>query len=509
MSGKRTAEVEEYEEEILASKRIKGNPDREGYEDYHDDDELNAEDIIAQINADQVDPAETKFDAEDLQRLLKNLEKHLTKNQELRARFAKNPEKFMDSEVDLDEDITKLNILSTEINLWPHFLKSGAVAHLIILISHENIDLSIDVINLIRELFDYELDQESYDMVTQLYDVFIESKLVEALVSNLSRFNEEKPEESEAVHKSLNIIEHILELKPLMAQYMVDNTKILPWLIQRLSPKYPFDDNKLYASEILAILIQGSRENQFSFGKLGGIDNLLSTLAEYRKTDPKVEEEREMIENIFDVLCASLLVRDNQDLFAKGEGVELMIRMLKEKNYCSRSAIKALSYALDKHSVNCKIFVEGLGLKFIFPTFMGKGIKEKNAENRTKMYEDLIAVLFSLFVYTSGVSLDRVVNKFKENDAEKVDRLIEFYHQYLNQLKNIANRANDEEFQGMDPEEVEDRLTIEKYKVLFVLHKIAYMLAYLITTEDKEVNWYNTGLINLGCGICKQKVESS
>jgi len=198
----------------------------------------------------------------------------------------------------------------------------------------------------------------------------------------------------------------------------------------------------------------------------------------------------------------------------------IKITEIREKNYCSRSAIKALSYALDKHSVNCKIFVEGLGLKFIFPTFMGKGIKEKNAENRTKMYEDLIAVLFSLFVYTSGVSLDRVVNKFKENDAEKVDRLIEFYHQYLNQLKNIANRANDEEFQGMDPEviyfvidlkfqEVEDRLTIEKYKVLFVLHKIAYMLAYLITTEDKEVNWYNTGLINLGCGICKQKVESS
>jgi len=170
-----------------------------------------------------------------------------------------------------------------------------------------------------------------------------------------------------------------------------------------------------------------------------------------------------MIENIFDIICSCLLSRENQDVFLKAEGVDLMIRMLKyfiskiflnnrEKNFCARPAIKTLSYALDKHPGNCKAFIEGLGLKYIFPTFMRKGIKEKRPEYQKEMDENIVAIIFSLFVNSTGVSLDRVVNKFKENDSEKIDRVIELYHQYVKQLKGIAQRGDDPEFEGMDPE---------------------------------------------------------
>ena len=103
--------------------------------------------------------------------------------------------------------------------------------------------------------------------------------MIEGLVQNLSRLDVEKEDDSEGINKILNVLENILEIKPDTAQYIVDNTKILVWLLKKLSPKTPFDDNKLYASEIFSILIQYNKENQFTLGKMGGIEHVLTTLA--------------------------------------------------------------------------------------------------------------------------------------------------------------------------------------------------------------------------------------
>lgn len=54
---------------------------------------------------------------------------------------------------------------------------------------------------------------------------------------------------------------------------------LMQWLLRRLRVKLPFDQNKLYASEILSILLQSSKENQDMFGELDGIDVILQQLA--------------------------------------------------------------------------------------------------------------------------------------------------------------------------------------------------------------------------------------
>lgn len=48
---------------------------------------------------------EEGFTKEHLAKLTSQLEKNIIQNQELRTKYAKNPEKFMESEVDLDEDV--------------------------------------------------------------------------------------------------------------------------------------------------------------------------------------------------------------------------------------------------------------------------------------------------------------------------------------------------------------------------------------------------------------------
>lgn len=104
------------------------------------------------------------------------------------------------------------------------------------------------------------------------------------MVQNLSRLDENKQDNFNAVHKTLKIFENLIELFPEIPQNLCDNTKILQWLIKKLSPKNKlkdklFDDNKLYASEILILLLQNHKENQYTFGKLGGIDYILNILA--------------------------------------------------------------------------------------------------------------------------------------------------------------------------------------------------------------------------------------
>lgn len=59
-----------------------------------------------------------------------------------------------------------------------------------------------------------------------------------------------------------------------------------------------------------------------------------------------------------------------------------MIRLIRELNYSSKLALKVISYSLTDSSYNCRHFIEALGLKFLFPAFMKKGIKGKNKEEQ-------------------------------------------------------------------------------------------------------------------------------
>ena len=104
---------------------------------------------------------------------------------------------------------------------------------------------------------------------------------------------------------------------------------LLVWLLKRLKSKMPFDANKLYASEILAICLQNNEENRRLIGEMDGTDALLQQLAVYKRHDPNTEEEQEMMENLFDSLCSCLMLSPNRELFLKGEGLQLMHLMLR------------------------------------------------------------------------------------------------------------------------------------------------------------------------------------
>ena len=121
---------------------------------------------------------------------------------------------------------------------------------------------------------------------------------------------------------------------------------LMQWLLKRLKAKMPFDVNKLYCSEILSILVQDSNENRLLLGNLDGIDVLLQQLAAYKRHDPNSTEEQEFMENLFNSLCSALMTKENRDKFLKGEGLQLMNLMLREKKLSRNGSLKVLDHGM-------------------------------------------------------------------------------------------------------------------------------------------------------------------
>ena len=117
-------------------------------------------------------------------------------------------------------------------------------------------------------------------------------------------------------------------MDPALAETVVAKTNILAWLLQRVGAKV-FDSNRQYASELLAILLQNSRANRLKLGEVEGVDVLLQVTASYKRKDPKDADEIELMENLFDALCSALAEPEIKKLFLEGEGLELMLIMVK------------------------------------------------------------------------------------------------------------------------------------------------------------------------------------
>ena len=110
------------------------------------DEEENQEEMIKRIIEESEKVQYDEFDEKQLNICLSNLGKKITINQQLRLKFVNQPDKFMDSEVELDEEIKKLQQLSSHPELLSEFIRNKGVEVLLSLLTHENNDIAGDVI---------------------------------------------------------------------------------------------------------------------------------------------------------------------------------------------------------------------------------------------------------------------------------------------------------------------------------------------------------------------------
>ncbi|KAJ3510076.1 hypothetical protein NLJ89_g4880 [Agrocybe chaxingu] len=201
---------------------------------------------------DQAGTQGTEGEAVDLsitriRKILLSFERAVNRNQDHRSKYPDDPSKFIDSEADLDSAIKALLPLSQVPSLsFPEFVRSGAVTLLVGLLTHENVDIMIDAVEVIYELTDDDLEVE---------------------------------QEEEGFERG---------------------QEALTMLVEKLAKIH--DENRGYAAELLSILLQDSPENKGKFTEAGGVDVLLKTLSQYRRKDPIDADETEFMDNLFDSL---------------------------------------------------------------------------------------------------------------------------------------------------------------------------------------------------------------
>ena len=445
-----------------------------------------------------------EYDDQRVKKLILSFEKKVLKNQEMRIKFPDNPEKFMESELDLNDVIIEMKSLATMPEQYHYLVELRAVHSLLTLLNHANSDIAIAVVDLMQELSDVDAMTENEEGAEVLVDALMDGQAVALIVQNMDRLDESVKEEATGVHNSLSVIENILELKPELGP-TVSSQNLLPWLLKRLKLKAPFDGNKLYCSEILSILLQGHDETRKQMGEMDGIDVLLQQLAAFKRHDPSSAEEIELMENLFNCLCSSLLFAPNREKFLNGEGLQLMNLMLREKKMSRSSALKVLDHAMSGHdgSDNCSKFVDILGLRTLFPLFMKPPKKHKKVGMSTKDHEEhAVSIIASMLHNLRGSQRQRLLAKFVENDFAKIERLIELHFKYYDRVQQVDDRLEQEKAkllgEGEDNEELEDEFYLRRLDAgLYTLQHVDYIIVDICASALSQIKQRVMQILNM------------
>ncbi|TKS77113.1 Beta-catenin-like protein 1 [Collichthys lucidus] len=419
------------------------------------------------MDQDEEEPEAEPVDESSVKKMILTFEKRSYKNQELRIKFPDNPEKFMESELDLNDIIQEMHVIATMPDLYHLLVELNSVHSLLGLLSHENTDIlshivcfrlltlsifihpphvAIAVVDLLQELTDIDTLHESEEGAEVLIDALLEGQVVALLVQNMERLDEQVKEEADGIYNTLAIIENMAEFRPGLCTEAAQQG-LMQWLLKRIKAKMPFDANKLYCSEILAILLQNNDNTRELLGEMDGIDVLLQQLSVFKRHNPSTAEEQEMMENLFDALCSCLMLPANRDRFLRGEGLQLMNLMLREKKTSRTSALKVLDHGMigPEGADNCHKFVDILGLRTIFPLFMKTPKKMKKTGASEKEHEEHVcSIIASMLRNLKSQQRSRLLNKFTENDCEKVDRLMELHFKYLEAVQQADKRIEGE-----------------------------------------------------------------
>lgn len=440
-------------------------------------------DILKYVESEEAE-GEVLDDA-SLKKILLLFEKRVLKNQEMRIKFPDNPEKFMESEIELNDVIQELHAVATVPDLYSLLVELNGVSSLLELLSHQNTDVSVAVVDLLQELTDVDILHESLEGAETLIEALRNQQAAGLLVQNLERLDETVKEEADGVHNTLAIFENLMEIKSEIAKEIAEQG-LLQWLLKRLRMKMPFDANKLYCSEIMSILLQDTNENRILLGNLDGIDVLLQQLAAYKRHDPSSTEEQEFMENLFNSLCSALMAAENREKFLRGEGLQLMNLMLREKKLSRNGSLKVLDHAMSGPDGrdNCNKFVDILGLRTIFPLFMKTPKRNKKRVLSTDEHEEhVVSIVASMLRNCKGGQRQRLLAKFTENEFEKVERLMELHFKYLDKVE-IVDREIDQQINAGDEEEDEDAIYVKRLSGgLFTLQLIDYIILEVSSTD--------------------------
>ncbi|KAJ2455830.1 hypothetical protein EV183_000445 [Coemansia sp. RSA 2336] len=489
------------------------------------DDGLTAEEKGVMEWVDHMEDMDESLDHLAVQRLVVRLERAVSKNTADRINHPNHPEKFVESEAELDEALQRLLLLANDVQYLKVLVELEAVPTLVSLMAHDNADIALDVIQLAVELtaedaWNHEGESaEERTAVLEFVSALAQNEFFEVLGQNLRRLNEEADtSEGEAdrqgVFQTLTLIENLVSLDEALVEKAVAGMKLLEWLQSRITQTFAqnsgVDSNQQYAAEIVSILLQTSdRLRTLASDRL--MDTLLQCLAKYRKRTPEDDVAMEYLENIIDSICMLVASADGKRQFLELEGVELLVLLQKQMHVARLLSLKILDYVLSPpplsapadsndapsratHSAEAcaaaKRYIDQSGLKYLFSILMhhGKGGVQKLHKAHPQTDERAIHCISWLLRLTDqGTPLHwRVLAKFVPSPADSsswklhVDRIVELNLEYFERVRD-AEIQFDHHDDDDDEEETsaEERYLRRMDAGLFTLQMSDIIIAFI------------------------------
>ncbi|KOS19861.1 Uncharacterized protein ESCO_005730 [Escovopsis weberi] len=429
--------------------------------------------------------ADAKIDAAWLRKAALGLERLVTRNAELRAKFEDQPQKFIASEADLDAEIMRLSIVSQHPALYPELVRLGTAATLAGLLAHENTDIAIDAVTIIHELTDDDTHaaDEQWD---PLADALLDADLLGLLASNLARLDEADESDRSGVYYALGVLENLCSRGPTAVRIGGDE-RLLGWLLGRLrrSENGGVSQNKQYAAEVLALLAQASPACCARLAGMDAVDQMLQMVAPYRRRDPDpLSNEEELVENVFEVLTCLVDEPAGKAEFLRAEGTELCLLMVRESKAAKPSALRLLDHAVGGGpgaDVCARVVREG-GLKALFTLFM----KTPEHGLHTHMLSIFAAMLRSL--PADSAERIRLLAKFVEKDYEKIAKLLVLRRDFGHRIRAAEDAFRQENglADGEEPADEEGELALLSRRIdagLFRLEFVDVILAWLVAED--------------------------
>ena len=205
---------------------------------------------------------------------------------------------------------------------------------------------------------------------------------------------------------------------------------------------------------------------------IDGIEILLQVVANYRKKQPEDDQQVETLENACIILAAALTFSTaNVKAFVEAQGIELVVRCLKERVHAGGVTLKWIDFAGSDavHRKACEHLVEAGALKYLFPLFMGRHLpkpapaaaatKKAKKEWTQDIEMTTIRILYGLVRHLTDDSPDeakaRLLAKFI--DTDKCDRLVELCIMYDQKARTAEYKFFKSEAEELldDPEAVQ------------------------------------------------------
>lgn len=430
-------------------------------------------------------------DARTAKKLAERLEEKAAKNQHLRAQNAGHPERFVDSEVDLDESIREVRQVAAEPGAL-HGLAEGSIAATALsLTGHENADIASNALELMAELLDVgeEPSQEAAKGAARLAEDMVESGMAECSAQALAALDESTEEGRTGWRACLSVLEAAGELIEGGAARLAqgDGGRRLARLLVGRVRAGGMDEIHLQASEVLGLLLASDEGLRAGVAEEEAIESLLQAVSAFKEAEPQSMEEEEVAANVFDCLCSLMLDGGNKQKLVEAEGLELCLLIARRRGGCAKHALKLVDFALNRCPPACERFVDLLGLRVAFAALMGKlssarkrkRKREDREEDESEESERGLSIIASLLsCLPQGDRRERALAKLADGDYEKVDRLFDLYEKF----KDLSLGAN------IPPEaDAEDAYLLRLEAGLAHAQNAALILAHAWRTADGGV----------------------